>query len=237
MGKQIIQQARGKGGPTYRSPSFRFKGDIRHPPISDKLVSGIIKDILHCSGHYTPLILVEYEDGKKILSLAPEGVKVGGIVDCGAGAEIKEGNILPLSDIPEGTLIYNIESIPGDGGKFARSSGDAARLTAKYGEKAKVLLPSKKEKEFLLGCRASIGVPAGSGRTEKVILKAGNNYYKKKARNKLWPRTSAAKMNAVDHPFGNSRSLRKSKARPAPTNAPPGRKVGMIRARRTGRKK
>lgn len=237
MGKRIIQQARGKGSPTYRSPGFRFKGDIRHPPISDELILGVIKDIIHCAGHYSPLVLVQYESGKNLLSLAPEGVKVGDQVSCGKGAEIKEGNILPLSDIPEGTLIYNIESIPGDGGKFARSSGNSARLTAKYGNKARVLLPSKKEKVFLLDCRAAIGVPAGGGRTEKVLLKAGNNFYKKKARNKLWPRTSATKMNAVDHPFGNSRSLRKSKARPSPRNAPPGRKVGMIRARRTGRKK
>jgi large subunit ribosomal protein L2 len=72
---------------------------------------------------------------------------------------------------------------------------------------------------------------------EKVLLKAGKQWFKKRARNKLYPRSSAAKMNAVDHPYGNKRSSRKSKARPTSRNAPPGRKVGMLAARRTGRKK
>lgn len=236
MGKNLIQQARGKGGPTYRSPSFRFKGDIRHPPMSERTVSGTVKDIVHCPGHYSPLMLVQYEKSS-MLNLAPEGIKVGDKVECGNDAEIKPGNILPLSQIPDGTDIYNIESVPGDGGKFARSSGVAARLLSKFGKMAKVMLPSKKEKMLVMGCRAAIGVPAGAGRTEKVIVKAGNNYYKKRARNKLWPRSSASKMNAVDHPFGNSRSLRKSKAKPINRDAPPGRKVGMLGARRTGRKK
>lgn len=236
MGKRIISQARGKGGPTYRSPSFRFKGEIRHPAVSDKLISGVVKDLVHCSGHSTPLMLIEYEKGN-ILNLAPEGIKVGDSVSCGAGSEIKPGNILALSDIPDGTAIYNIESTPGDGGKFARSSGNSARLISKYGKKAKIMLPSKREKTFMTSCRAAIGTPAGGGRTEKVILKAGNAYYKKKAKNKLYPRSSATAMNAVDHPFGNSRSLRKSKAKPTSKHAPPGRKVGMVGARRSGQRK
>ena len=77
----------------------------------------------------------------------------------------------------------------------------------------------------------------GNVRLDKPFLTAGRKFFKMKATNKLWPRSSGAKMNAVDHPFGNKRSSRKSKARVAPKNAPPGRKAGMIRARRTGRKK
>ncbi|MBW2991681.1 50S ribosomal protein L2 [Candidatus Woesearchaeota archaeon] len=236
MGKNLIQQARGKGGPTYRSPSFNFRGDIRHPPLSENVISGVVKDIVHCAGHSAPLIIVQYEK-ETLLNLAPEGIKVGDRIECGSGVNTKAGNILPLSDIPDGTIIYNIESVPGDGGKFARSSGGTARLISKYGNRAKVMLPSKREKTFLVSCRAAIGTPAGGGRTEKVILKAGNNYHKKRARNKLWPRSSASKMNAVDHPFGNSRSLRKSKAKPTSRFAPPGRKVGMVRARRSGQRK
>ena len=98
-------------------------------------------------------------------------------------------------------------------------------------------LPSKKQKEFHPGCRASIGVVAGAGRKEKPFYKAGRKYHAMKAKNKYYPKTSAQSMNAVDHPFGNKRSSRKSKAKPAPRDAPPGRKVGMIRPRRTGRKK
>ena len=97
-------------------------------------------------------------------------------------------------------------------------------------------MPSKKQKQFNPRCRATIGVVAGSGRVEKPFLKAGTKFFKMKAKNKLWPKTSGGAMNAVDHPFGNKRTSRKSKARPAPRDAPPGRKVGMIRPRRTGRK-
>jgi large subunit ribosomal protein L2 len=236
MGKNIISQARGHGGPTYRSPSFNFAGQARLPPMSDSTVSGTIKDIVHCAGHYSPLMIVKFESNE-VLCIAPEGIKVGESIQCGSQAEVKTGNVLPLSQIPDGTMIYNVESKPGDGGKFARSTGGAARILSKYGDTVKVMLPSKKEKTFVASCRAAIGMPAGSGRVEKVLLKAGKQWFKKRARNKLYPRSSAAKMNAVDHPYGNKRSSRKSKARPTSRNAPPGRKVGMLAARRTGRKK
>ena len=82
-----------------------------------------------------------------------------------------------------------------------------------------------------------IGVVAGGGRVEKPFLKAGKKFFAMKAKNKYWPKVSASAMNAVAHPFGNKRTLRKSKAKPAPKNAPPGRLVGAIRPRRTGRRK
>ena len=107
----------------------------------------------------------------------------------------------------------------------------------KADNKITVLLPSKKKKIFNGGCRASIGVVAGGGRPDKPMLKAGNMHYKMKAKNKLYPIVSGGAMNAVDHPFGNARSSRKSKAKPVSKNAPPGRKVGMVGARRTGRRK
>jgi large subunit ribosomal protein L2 len=80
-------------------------------------------------------------------------------------------------------------------------------------------------------------VVAGGGRTEKPFMRAGTRFFKMKAKNKLWPKIGGSAQNAVDHPFGNKRTSRKSKARPMSRNAPPGRKVGMIAARRTGRKK
>ncbi|MBS3176156.1 50S ribosomal protein L2, partial [Candidatus Woesearchaeota archaeon] len=95
----------------------------------------------------------------------------------------------------------------------------------------------KKQKMFHQECRANIGIIAGAGRLEKPFYKAGNKFYAKLKKNKLYPIVAGSSMNATDHPFGNSRSSRKSKARPAPHNAPPGRNVGMIRPRRTGRKK
>ena len=235
MGKRLIQQARGKGGPTYRSPSFRFKGAISYAPMTSETVEGMVVDLVKCQGHSSPLIVVEYFDGSSALLAAPENVRVGEEVAMGPEAEVKTGNVLPLANIPEGTPIYNIEHIPGDGGKFVRSSGTAARVLSTVKEGVIVELPSKKKKTFNGKCRASIGVIAGGGRVDKPMVKAGNSFYKFKAKNKLWPVVSGNAQNAVDHPFGNSRSLRKSKAKPAPKNAPPGRKVGMVRPKHTGR--
>ena len=97
-------------------------------------------------------------------------------------------------------------------------------------------MPSKKEKKFHKNCRAIIGIIAGAGRLEKPVVKAGKKFHIKKTKSKLWPRTSAVKMNAIDHPFGSGRA-KNPKSKIAKRNAPPGRKVGLIRTRRTGRKK
>ena len=98
------------------------------------------------------------------------------------------------------------------------------------------MLPSKKEKQFHPDCRANIGRIAGSGRTEKPIVKAGNAYYKMKAKNKLYPIVSKNSMNAVDHPYGTSRTSKKGRPTIARKHAPPGAKVGKIKPRRTGKR-
>lgn len=234
MGKNLIQQARGKGSPTYRSPSFRFKGKPKHPK---KEIVGKIVNLVHCQGHTAPLAHVVYENDEDGLIIAPEGLAVGQTVNVGSSAKLNLCNVLPLKKIPEGTLIHNIEQVPGDGGKFVRASGTFAKVVGRKEDHIMIILPSKKIKEFNENCRASIGIVAGGGRPEKPFLKAGRRMQKMRARNKLYPLTSAASMNAVDHPFGNKHSSRKSKARPTSRNAPPGRKVGMIAAKRTGRKK
>ncbi len=237
MGKNIIQQARGKGGPTYRAPSFRYVGVARHKSFSKKEVKGQVIDIMTCQGHSTPLVLIDYEDKESCLMLAPHGIKVGDSVSSGGKTLNNVGDTLALKDIPEGTFIYNIESKPGDGGKFCRASGAFARVASKSGNKIIIILPSKKQKICEAECRATIGMAAGSGRKEKPFGKAGKRHYQMKAKNKLYPLVSGGAVNAVDHPFGNKRSSRKSKAKPCSKNAPPGRKVGMVGARRTGRRK
>lgn len=231
MGKNLIQQRRGKGHQRFRSPGFRYRGPIR---MLDKQ-SYIVKDLVRCPGHTAPLIEAEYNDKTTSLLVAPEGIAVGDTMTIGA-TEIRAGNIMSLKDIPEGTSVFCIEAKPGDGGKFVRSSGVSAKIVAKSEKAITILLPSKKQRDFHPECKATIGTVAGGGRLEKPLLKAGKKHFKFKARNKFYPVVSGSKMNAVAHPFGNKRSSRKSKARPAPQNAPPGRKVGMIRPRRSGRR-
>lgn len=237
MGKNLIQQARGRGGPTYRSPGHRFKGSVKHLRFQEDIMSGTIVNILKCPGHSGPLAQVKYDNGDTALLIAPEGIKVGSQVQAGSNASPGIGNTLPLGQIPEGSLVYNIEATPGDGGKFVRASGVFAKVMVAQKDKIVVMLPSKKQKEFNPKCRASIGIVSGGGRTEKPFFKAGNKFKAMKAKNKLYPKVSGSAQNAVDHPFGNKRSSRNSKARPTSKNAPPGRKVGCIGARRTGQKK
>lgn len=240
MGKNLIQQRRGKGTTTFRAPSFRYIGRAKHirfgKEFEQGVNQGVIVDIIHCPGHSAPLARVAFEK-EDVLMIAPEGVRVGYPIFAGKDALPNVGNILPLSQIPEGTPVYNIENVPGDGGKFVRSSGSFARVLSKTMDGALVLMPSKKKKLFSLLCRACIGVVAGGGRTEKPILKAGAKFWKMRARNRYWPKVSGLAMNAVAHPYGGSRSSKLGKVTIAPRFAPPGRKVGLLRPSRTGKKR
>ncbi|MFH1212362.1 MAG: 50S ribosomal protein L2 [Candidatus Woesearchaeota archaeon] len=233
MGKSLTQQKRGKGSPAYTAPSFKYVADAK---LLQK--SGYrILDMIICRGHSAPLAEIMYNDNSKGHIIAAEGMKVGNEYIVGADAPIALGNSLPLGNIPEGTLVYNIEACRGDGGKYIRTSGGAGRIVNRTPEGVIVLMPSKKSKTFNPSCYAIIGIVAGGERKEKPFVKAGNKYYKMKARNKYWPIVSGVSRNAVDHPFGGSRTSKKGKPTIAPKNAPPGRKVGKIRPRRTGRKK
>ncbi len=230
MGKRIIQQARGHGSLTYRVRRKAYLYRIGYPHLSGE---GRITDLVYSSGHSAPLAKVVL-GGIIFYIPAPQGLGVGDVLHVGEWS--KEGDIAALQVIPIGSRVYNIEVTPGDGGKLVRSAGSSALVTKKIGERVFVLMPSKKEAVFNGRCRATVGVIAGHGRLEKPFLKAGKKYYLMKARNKLWPRTSAVKMNVVDHPFGSGRGKR-IKSKIAKRNAPPGARVGHLRPKRTGRKK
>ncbi len=234
MGKRLISQRRGRGTPVYRVNSFRWAGEIKMPPVLKETITGIVKDIIHSKGHSAPLMLVSFGSIETLLP-APEGIRAGDEIQAGPEAEIKPGNILPLNKIPEGTNIYNIERNLGDGGKFVRSSGTFAKIVTQTNDYVIVKMPSNKLVKFKPNVRAMIGIIAGGGRIEKPFVKAGNKYHKMKAKSKKYPKVSGVAMNAVDHPFGGTRSSRKGRPTIAPRNAPPGRKVGMIKPRKTGR--
>jgi large subunit ribosomal protein L2 len=169
--------------------------------------------------------------------LAPEGVRVGETIQVGVSAEIKPGNTLPLSEIPEGVPVCNVESNRGDGGKFARASGVSATLLTHDRDVAVVQLPSGEVKRLDPQCRATVGVVAGGGRTEKPFVKAGKKHHKMRARGTKYPRVRGVAMNAVDHPFGGGGRQHPGQPKSVSRDAPPGRKVGDIASKRTGRGK
>lgn len=233
MGKNLIQQRRGRGTARFRTRSFAGAGETS---LKNKRSYTVI-DLIHSPAHSAPLARVRYDDDTMGLIIAAEGIFVGNQYPMGEDAPVAFGNVLPLKAIPEGTPVFSIENKPGDGGKFVKASGGAAKLVTRSETGVTVKLPSKKNKNFHPECRAIIGVVAGGGRKEKPLMKAGKKHHIAKARNKYYPIVSGSAMNAVAHPFGNKRSLRKSKAKPTSRNAPPGRKVGSIAARRTGRRR
>ncbi|MEW6328908.1 MAG: 50S ribosomal protein L2 [Candidatus Micrarchaeota archaeon] len=238
MGKMLEQQRRGKGSPSYKRPSHRFKVDLCYRPYDEAERSGAlygeVVNFVDDPGRSALLMEVQFPNNEKRLMLAPEGAFVGQRVQAGASAELQPGNVLPLSAIPDGTPIYNIEIIPGDGGKMARVAGTSAYVVSREGGKVTVRLPSKKIHIFSGLCRAQIGVICGGGRLERPFMTAGRKMLAMNAVNRRWPHVRGVAMNPYDHPFGGKEHHR---GRPSTVSrsTPPGRKVGHLAARSTGR--
>ena len=232
MGKRIISQRRGRATSTYRGSKKNFKYKLQY--LANLTGEGTILKLVNSSVHSCPLAKVKSEKGIFYIP-AFKGMIESQKISFN-NREVKQGNILPLKDIPIKTKIYCIESKPNDGGKFIKTGGNSATVNKIVGDFVYVLMPSKKEKKFNSKCRAIIGVIAGAQRLDKPVLKAGKQHHIKKTKSKLWPRTSAVKMNAIDHPFGSGRA-KNPKSKIAKRNAPPGRRVGLVRPRRTGKKK
>ncbi|QXJ33044.1 50S ribosomal protein L2 [Saccharolobus shibatae] len=235
MGKNLLQQRAGKGSPTFRSPGWLRIGKVRYPNIFGHLVGKVI-DIVHNPGMNAPVAIIKLENGTKFLTQAIQGLVINQKIEFGKGSPIANGNVIEIGDAPEGTIVCNVEENFGDGGKYARSAGSYAVVVGKSGDKVLIKLPSDKIKAVSNKARATVGVVAGGGVIEKPLLKAGANYWKYKVKAKKWPIVRGVAMNVVDHPHGGG--LHQSVSRPSTVsrNAPPGRKVGHIAARRTGRK-
>jgi len=143
------------------------------------------------------IALIQYEDGEKSYIIAPDGLKVGYIVMNGPNADIKPGNALPISAIPVGTVIHNIELYPGKGGQLVRSAGNFAQLIAKEGKYGLVRLPSGELRNVPLNCYATVGQVSNVDHDNVKIGKAG------KKRHMGWrPTVRGSVMNPVDHPHG-----------------------------------
>ena len=143
------------------------------------------------------IALIQYEDGEKAYIIAPQGLTDGDKVISGESVDIKSGNCMPISNIPVGTLIHNIELNPGQGGKLVRTDGQSAQLMAKEGKYAHVRLPSGEMRLILTRCRATIGVIGNSDHENVKIGKAGRK------RHMGWrPEVRGSVMNPVDHPHG-----------------------------------
>jgi large subunit ribosomal protein L2 len=236
MGKRLIQQRRGRNKTKFNAPSHRYKGKIKYS--QDKEISeGRIVDIIHDPGRTAPVALIKTQDNKKVSVIAHEGVKVGDKIKFSDNnKDVGIGNVLTLDVIPEGAPVYNIELKPGDGGKLVRAGGSYATVVTHNNDKTVIQLPSGSFKTVSGNCKATIGIIAGGGRDDKPFLKAGKKHYAMRTRGKQYPIVRGVAMSAVNHPHGGGGHQHVGKPSTVKRGASPGRKVGSIAAKRTGRK-
>jgi len=188
------------------------------------------------------IALLHYANGSKSYILAPQGVQVGSTVQSGQGADIRPGNALELRSIPTGTVVHNVELIPGQGGKLGRSAGSAIQVVAKEGPMVTLRLPSSEMRMVRAECRATIGTLSNSEHQNVKVGKAGRNRHKGKR-----PQTRGIAMNPVDHPHGGGEAHKTPGGHPVtpwgkPTLGYRTRKKGkksdalIVRGRRRGKK-
>jgi len=224
MGKRLIQQRRGKGS------IFRA---LKHHALAKPqmiLQAAEIIDIVDDTLHNTPLLKLLQEDKTILYMLAAEGNKVGDMIELNKPTK---GNVCELKYIPVGVQFFNIEITPTSDATIVRTPGSFATILNKEEGKGLVQLPSKKTKYFASNCRAIIGIAAGGGKEDKPFLKAGNKHFARAATRKLYPVVRGTAMDAYAHPHGG-----KNLGHPTTISrrkTPPGRKVGHLSAKRTGR--
>jgi large subunit ribosomal protein L2 len=189
------------------------------------------------------IALLNYADGEKRYILAPQGLRVGAEVVSGVGADIAPGNSLPLSRIPTGTVVHNVELIPGQGGRLGRAAGTAIQVVAKEGPLVSLRLPSSEVRMVRGECRATVGTLSNAEHQNIKLGKAGRNRHKGKR-----PQTRGVAMNPVDHPHGGGEAHHTPGGHPVtpwgkPTLGYRTRKKGkrsdalIVRGRRRGKRK
>jgi large subunit ribosomal protein L2 len=189
------------------------------------------------------IALLHYADGHKDYILAPSQLAVGDVVKSGPEADIKPGHAMELGQMPTGTIVHNVEMIPGQGGKLGRAAGTAIQLVAKEGEMVTLRLPSSEMRMVRANCRATVGVLSNAEHQNLKVGKAGRSRHKGKR-----PQTRGVAMNPVDHPHGGGEAHHTPGGHPVtpwgkPTLGYRTRKKGkqsdryIVRGRRRGKKK
>jgi large subunit ribosomal protein L2 len=191
----------------------------------------------------TYIALLHYADGHKAYILAPQGLGIGATVESGEKADIRPGNALPLRVIPTGTVVHNVEMVPGQGGRLGRAAGTAIQVVAKEGPMVTLRLPSSEMRMVRADCRATVGTLSNSEHQNVKVGKAGRSRHKG-----IRPQTRGVAMNPVDHPHGGGEAHHTPGGHPVtpwgkPTLGYRTRKKGkgsdamIVRGRRRGKKK
>lgn len=188
VGKMTMRYIGGGHKKKYRVIDFKREKDG---------IPAVVKSIEYDPNRTARIALLYYADGEKRYILAPEGLKVGDTLVSGDKSTFKVGEAMPLSQIPLGTIIHNIELIPGKGGAIARGAGTFAQLSARDGKYATIKMPSGESRLILVTCKATIGSVSNSEHSLVISGKAGRTRWLGRR-----PRVRGVVMNPVDHPMG-----------------------------------
>ena len=235
MGKRIISRRRGAGTGPYRSPSHRHHGAVYHPAAS---ISGeaTVVAIAQAPGRSAPVAEVALADASRLTILAPAGIATGDKVSINQG-RVDRGSLLPLAEIPDGTLVSNLEVNPFDGGRLVRAAGTSALVVAHAGREVTLQLPSGAFKLFLATCRAQVGGVAGGGRLERPIIKAGKKVHAYQSLAKAAFKVRGVAMNPVNHPHGGGAHQHVGRPSTVSSGTWPGAKVGRFSRSQRRKKK
>ena len=196
---------------------------------------GLVIDIVHERGRDAPLAKIRFEDGSVSFIPAILGTKVGQKFNFGLKSEIEKGNVISVQNIPDGTLVCNIEKHFGDGGAIVKSAGSNATVFSHQDNGVTVKLPSGKFTTLNPKNRAMIGTIAGGGVGERPFMSAGGKWRNFRAKGKKYPIVRGVAQAAYVHPHGGGRHQHVGQSSTVARDAPPGAKVGSIAARKTGR--
>lgn len=236
MGKRTLVRRRGRGGMQFRAATTGKFSPAKYPrfALSEQHQAEVI-DIVHESGRDAPLARMRFDNG--VFSLIPTilGTKIGSKFHFGLKSDIHPGNVISIQNIPDGTVVCNVERYFGDGGSLVKSAGAYATVFSHGNEGVTLKLPSGKFTTLHPQNRAMIGVLAGGGAGDRPFLRAGPAWRRKRSKGQKYPTVRGVAQAVYVHPHGGGRHQHVGRSSTVSRNAPPGRKVGSIAAKKTGR--
>jgi len=236
LGKRPLVRRRGRGGMQFRAAATGKLLPAKYPRFGlSEQREGQVVDLIHERGRDAPLAKVRFDDDLFSYIPAILGTRIGSKIQFGLKSGISPGNVISIQNIPDGTIVSNIEKHFGDGGTIVKSAGTSATVFSHSSEGVTIKLPSGKFTTLNPQNRAMIGILAGGGVGDRPFMRAGNAWRRKRSKGHKYPIVRGVAQAAYVHPHGGGRHQHVGKSSTVSRNAPPGRKVGSIAARKTGR--
>ena len=236
MGKRPLVRRRGRGGSQFRAATTGKVARAAYPnfPLAESHTGDVI-DIIHERGRDAPLAKIRFENGSVSFVPAVLGLQVGDEMRFGLKSSMDKGNVISVQNIPDGTIVCNIERHYGDGGTLVKAAGGSATIFSHGDNGVTIKLPSGQFTTLNPRNRAMIGTLAGGGVSERPFMSAGGKWRNFRSRGRKYPIVRGVAQAAYAHPHGGGRHQHVGQSSTVARDAPPGAKVGSIAARKTGR--